>query len=107
MVGPGNVRELRNVLERALILCDSETITVEELGLSRKQGPADGQEGNLEFSVALGDGVTMDDAIRESKRVLVEDALRLSGGSVKDAAELLGVSRASLNHHMKYLGIRR
>lgn len=104
---PGNVRELRNVLERALILCDGETITVDNLGLSRKHAPADAQEGELKFSVTVGEGTSMDEALRETKRTLVQDALRLCGGSVKDAAELLGISRASLNHHMKYLGIRR
>lgn len=104
---PGNARELRNVLERALILCDGETITVDNLGLSRKSSAAEDREDRLKFSIALGEGLSMDDALRESKRVLVEDAIRMCGGSIKDAAELLGISRASLNHHMKYLGIRR
>lgn len=104
---PGNIRELRNVLERALILCDGNTITVENLGLRRKQRANAAKDGDLKVAVSLASGVSMDDALRESKRALIQEALRISSGSIKDAADLLGITRASMNHHMKYLDIRR
>ncbi|MFC1835056.1 sigma 54-interacting transcriptional regulator [Thermodesulfobacteriota bacterium] len=104
---PGNIRELRNVLERSLILCDKRTIKTKDIGLPRKRAAEGSRTDKPVFSVSLGSGVTMDEALRESKRLLLKEALRKSGGSIKEAAILLGISRASFNHHMKYLGIKR
>lgn len=104
---PGNIRELRNVLERALILCDRRRITSADLGFSPSRSSEPFSQDDLRFSVGISDQVSMDDALREAKRALVQEALQRSGGSIKEAALLLGITRASMNHHMKYLGINR
>ena len=104
---PGNIRELRNVLERALILCDRSRITSADLGFSRSHRSEQFPQDELRFSVGISEDVSMDDALREAKRSLVQEALRVSGGSIKEAALLLGITRASMNHHMKYLSINR
>jgi PAS domain S-box-containing protein len=104
---PGNIRELRNVLERALILCDRRRITGGDLGFSSGSRSEQFPQDELRFSVGISDVVSMDDALREAKRALVQEALQRSGGSIKEAALLLGITRASMNHHMKYLGINR
>jgi PAS domain S-box-containing protein len=104
---PGNIRELRNALERALILCDRRRITSADLGFSPSRRNERFPQDELRFSVGISDEVSMDDALREAKRALVQEALQRSGGSIKEAALLLGITRASMNHHMKYLGINR
>jgi len=102
---PGNVRELRNILERALILCGGGDITTEHLSLDPKQAsPLDLDKGPALRLPTPGAG-SMPEILDEEKRFLVTDALKRSGGSIKEAAALLGVSRGSLKHHMKTLGL--
>jgi PAS domain S-box-containing protein len=103
---PGNVRELRNVLERALILGHGSTIRSADLRLSDANRPEEGSKA-MSFTVQLPDGGSMHDAIQEAKRLMVLEGLRRSGGNVTNAAELLGISRDSMKHHMKSLNIRR
>jgi PAS domain S-box-containing protein len=103
---PGNVRELRNVLERALILCHDDTITVSDLGLN----DSDEGEDLKPPAAALFDtlpfpGMSFQDALNETKRFLIQSALEQSGGNIKEAAKLLGMTRNSIDHHIRQLGI--
>jgi len=102
---PGNIRELRNVLERSLILGGHARIEAGDLKILSES--AAGPVGpHLAFAVEVGPGVSMPDAIQQAKRMLVQEGLRRSGGSLKHAAYLLGISRDSLKHHLKSLGSR-
>ena len=89
----GNVRELDNVLERAMILGNGEWIT-----------PADlpSQEA-AEKEVSL-DG-HLDDAIRQCERSHIERILEKTSGDKKRAAELLGFSLSTLYRKMERLGL--
>jgi len=102
---PGNIRELRNVLERSLILGGHARIEASDLKILSESaaGPAGS---HLAFAVEVGPGVSMPEAIQQAKRMLVQEGLRRSGGSLKHAAYLLGISRDSLKHHLKSLGGR-
>jgi len=102
---PGNVRELRNVLERSLILRDGPRITASQIGLNPGDRLADSEPG-ISFTVHLPEGASMHEALRDVKRMLVTEGLRRSDGSIKDAANILGISRDSFNHHMRSLGVR-
>jgi PAS domain S-box-containing protein len=105
---PGNVRELRNVLERALIISErSHVIRVEHLVLPHKHGTlSEHLEGASQHSVSSLD-LSLPDRMYQFKKTLIEDALARSGGRVNKTAALLGISRDSLTHHMKSLGIQR
>ncbi|HYK01553.1 MAG TPA: sigma-54 dependent transcriptional regulator [Thermoanaerobaculia bacterium] len=89
---PGNLRELRNVLERAVFFAGSETIRREDLALqfsSREDAPASDEIVSLVEAEA-----------RYIRRVLL-----LEQGSVERAAKKLGVPRNTLYYKLKKLGI--
>jgi PAS domain S-box-containing protein len=104
---PGNVRELQNVLERALILCDRNRITVRDLGLEKPEARQSGSSGNTLEELLLPEGRTFEAALSDTKRFLILRALERAGGSVKHAASLLGMTRNSIDHHIRRLGLRR
>jgi formate hydrogenlyase transcriptional activator len=84
---PGNIRELQNVIERAVILCDGETFSVDELWL---QSESPGRS-------AAGHGLARIGADQE--RELIESALTESRGRVagpSGAAARLGIPRSTL-----------
>jgi two-component system, NtrC family, response regulator AtoC len=104
---PGNVRELRNTLERALILCDKKCVTARDLGMHSGPELSSGRKGDISLTLRLCQDDSMHDILTETKRYLVMEGLRQSGGSIKKAARYLGVTRDSLIHHMKSLGIHK
>jgi len=104
---PGNVRELQNVLERAIILCDREKITVKDLGLQTADSTQAAISGGKSVEVLLSQGRSFEEAVEETKRLLIVRALERSGGSIKKAAALLDMTRNSIDHHMRRLRIRK
>jgi len=99
---PGNVRELRNVLERALILSKGGTIRTHHVALQNLDFDASAISSN--FPIA---GSSFHEVVQETKRRLIMDALSQSKGRMTRAAPMLRMSRESLKHHMRTLGIRR
>jgi transcriptional regulator with PAS, ATPase and Fis domain len=85
---PGNVRELANVLERAQILAEGNTITVDDLPENLVQ---------LGKTAAAGSPPAAGpDDLERMERCHVEDVLRRNSGNKAQAAKALGVSRRSL-----------
>ena len=106
---PGNIRELENVLSRAAILCDGQTIRATDLdlaGLSPRAGAPRGAA-----LAGVGDGRTLkhvvDDAVRAVEQAAIAAALEQAEGSPAKAAALLGISRASIYTKMKAYGLER
>lgn len=93
---PGNIRELRNVLERALILEDTQEIRPEHLPLEIR-GSRQRTGGNDEIVHLPADGFRMEDV----ERNVIEQALARTAGNVTGAARLLGLSRDTLRYRMK------
>ena len=96
---PGNVRELENTLEQLFILSDSETITASDLP-AKLQDPAHGAGGG--FSLPP-DGLVLEDLEYE----LIRQALDRSGGQIKEAAQLLGISYKTMQYRLKKHDISR
>jgi len=92
---PGNIRELQNVIERAVILCDGDTFSVDETWLAHDPKISDGP------SIAIGTSLAQQHRIQsETERQLIEAALAVTGGRVagpKGAAAKLGIARQTLD----------
>lgn len=93
---PGNVRELENILERAIALRSSEYIDVADLQL----------EPEVDAGAPAGRaGETLDDTLNRIERQAILDALSKTGGNRTAAARLLGVTFRSLRYRIERLGI--
>jgi DNA-binding NtrC family response regulator len=95
---PGNIRELRNALERAVITTRDGVITEEHLGLTPVSG-------DWSFQVRFPkQGESLHDVTNQAAKGLIQEALRRSKSKVH-AAKMLGITRDALNYQMKNLGI--
>ena len=95
---PGNIRELENTIERAVLMADGEEITRDDLELLFKNEPPPGDPGRIKLPPG---GIQMEAVERD----FVLQALEMSGWIQKDAAKLLGVSSRVLNYKIKRFGI--
>ena len=97
---PGNIRELQNVVERAVIMCDGETFSVDETWVPHATSRAS-QALRMPFSGLL--RVT-----KQQERDMIEAALAASRGRVSGpagAASKLGIPRQTLESKIRRLGI--
>jgi PAS domain S-box-containing protein len=97
---PGNIRELRNVLERAIILSGGSAINVD----IDRSGPCDAVSTPSGHS-NIGDTSTLADSMQNLSRAMIEEALKRSKGKKELAASYLGVSRYTLRRWIKKLGM--
>lgn len=92
---PGNIREIRNAIERAVLLCEGESIQAGDLLL---QQTAPETTGN--FTLPPG-GIS----IEEVEKSLVVQALKRTHGDKTKAAKLLGITRDQMNYRVKKFGL--
>lgn len=88
---PGNVREMKHLLERAVLLSGGGEITSDALSLGPKES---GQTGTTETNIS---DLTLDSA----ELMLIKQALEKTGGNVSKAARELGITRMALRYRMK------
>ncbi|RPJ71020.1 MAG: sigma-54-dependent Fis family transcriptional regulator, partial [Acidobacteria bacterium] len=96
---PGNIRELENAIERAVLLTEGSHITADDLRLGEVVTSGDG-EGPALVKIPP-TGIALEEI---EKRALIE-ALKMSNWVQKDAAELLSISPRVINYKIKTLGI--
>ena len=96
---PGNVRELENIIERALALCSNNIITPADLQLL----PADSDA--LPDKSAVAGKYPLTDYLDRVERAAIIEALRQTGFNRTAAAKVLGVTFRALRYRMERLGI--
>jgi len=96
---PGNIRELQNVVERAVVLCDGEMFSVDETWLKRKLP----RESPLSMPASALGRLDADQEKRIIEAALAETRGRIAGPS--GAAAMLGIPRQTLDSKISSLGI--
>ncbi len=87
---PGNVRELENVIERAVIVCESDTIGAEDLSIPAYAAVAD---------------LSVNPSLEEMEKNYILRVLKETGGNQSKASQLLGIDRKTLYLKLKKYGI--
>jgi two-component system response regulator HydG len=92
---PGNVRELLNAIERAVIMSQGHLIEPTDLPAAvQNQG---GNDGDCSLRAGM--------KVREAERILIERTLEATGGNRTRAAEMLGITRKTLQNKIKEFGL--
>jgi len=102
---PGNVRQLRNVIEHAIIMARGDRVTIESL--PPLVGPAGGGSSSASGGLAAPwqPGRTYDDAMADSERAIITAALAQCGGDTTRTADLLQVNLRTLQRRLKALNV--
>ncbi|HEX5539191.1 MAG TPA: sigma-54 dependent transcriptional regulator [Methylophilaceae bacterium] len=95
---PGNVRELENVLERALALCNGDVITSEDLLLNNDARST---------QPSLDNNLPLPEYLENIEKKAILDALSKTGNNKTAAAKLLGVSFRTLRYRLSKLGLSK
>lgn len=89
---PGNVRQLRNILQYAIVVSEKQTIEAEDFPLSIEEGASSG--------LADTDGSRVL-TLKEAEQKAIEHALEFTNGNIREAGRVLGISRSTLYRKME------
>lgn len=96
----GNVRELENIIERAVVLCRSEAITLNDLPNVVKGFKAEKEIPKIEAGSLI-------DQVEELEKKLIFDALNNTNGNQSQAGRILGLTERNLRYKMQKYGIKK
>ncbi len=94
---PGNIRELENILERAIVLARDDVISIKDLPLSVTSNHKEDGNGEKPFLELM--------SLEEAEKALIEMALQKHNGVQTRAAKELGISERALRYKIKVKGI--
>jgi DNA-binding NtrC family response regulator len=95
---PGNVRELENILERAVVIARGDTIEIADLPFSAAE---ENRSGNRNWK-----GGTLKDAMAFLEQDMVQQAMAETGNHQTRAARILGISERMLRYKLKKYGLK-
>lgn len=103
---PGNVRELENMLERALALCDGQTITIEDV-ITEGNPEVPNNPSNQLFEQHDANEINLTDYLEEVEKKVIIQALDKTNNNKTAAAKLLGVTFRTLRYRLAKLGLTK
>jgi DNA-binding NtrC family response regulator len=95
---PGNVRELENIIERAVVITRGSVISIDDLPFSARSAGADANE--------IWDQGTLKDSLSALERLMIRNALKKASSNQTRAADLLGISERMLRYKLKKYGFK-
>ncbi|MFH1758883.1 MAG: sigma-54 dependent transcriptional regulator [Pseudomonadota bacterium] len=101
---PGNVRELENIIERSVALENSNIVLPDSLVLSEYK--KEGRKTELPSFQLTSAGLDLEKELSEQEKEFLQQALQLSNGVIKKAAELLNLSFRSMRWKIKKYGLK-
>lgn len=93
---PGNIRELRNCIESAVVMCSSDEITLDDL-------PPSVSKSSAEQIIAVPTGITMD----EAEKIIIQQNLAANKGNKSKTADVLGIGRKTLHRKLEEYGLEK
>jgi DNA-binding NtrC family response regulator len=108
---PGNLRELKNLIERAYILSSNEELQLEDLPLAQSDAAArTGGNGNQALAAAAaasaGSSFDLTALLEQTEKDLIIRTLTATGGAQAEAARRMGLSRSALGYKLNKYGIK-
>ncbi len=97
----GNIRELRNLMERVSYLCTGDTVQPEDLAFSADPRGCDTRADAIDNVLQVG----LQEATRRFQMAAIQHAIQHSQGNMTDAAAVLGLHRSNFYRKLKQLGI--
>ncbi|SFI69545.1 DNA-binding transcriptional response regulator, NtrC family, contains REC, AAA-type ATPase, and a Fis-type DNA-binding domains [Treponema bryantii] len=91
---PGNIRELKNAVESAVVMCTGDEIKMEDLPRALR---AQGEEKVITIPI----GITMD----EAEKIIIQENLAANNGNKSRTADVLGIGRKTLHRKLEELNI--
>ena len=104
----GNVRELKNLIERGVLVGKGEELTLQDLGIggSSKEPMLEPEEYEPGFRPLLPEGIDFSSVQKSFEKFYMQEALKLAGGNETKAAKLLSMNHHTFRYRRKRLRIR-
>jgi two-component system NtrC family response regulator len=93
---PGNIRELENVIERAVVFCDTSAITTKDLPVFLKEEKEED---------VMGSDLSLTNKVQKLEKIEIKRALRENNGIKSRTAKALGITERVLSYKMKIYGL--
>jgi DNA-binding NtrC family response regulator len=98
---PGNIRQLESALERAILLCENDTITIEDLPPEMTAGSR--PSGSADLFKLPAEGVNFEDV----ERSLIMQAMDRTDNNITKSAKLLGLTFRTLQYRLEKFGFKK
>src|SRR5450755_3478722 len=106
---PGNLRELRNLIERSYILTSNQEIGADDLPLTKKDASPTNGNGGVHasgLSIPFADSFDLTGVLENAEKELIVRTLNSTRGAQAEAARRMGLSRSALAYKLTKYGIR-